>query len=186
MSAPTLASALTPALSRSREREQTARFPLSRLRERAGVRAVAAATLLLVLSTPAFAISSPAEMLPDRAMELRAEHVGHELRCLVCQNESIEESDADLARDLRKIIRQHVAAGQSNREIVAWMVARYGNFVRLRPPFDWATMALWGSPVIAVLVGGGAAFVGWRQRRRTGPPPLTDAEREKLAELLHS
>ncbi len=121
-------------------------------------------------------------MLPDHAQELRAEAIGQQLRCLVCQNESIEDSGADLARDLRHIVRQQVSAGHSNREIIAWMVARYGNFVRLRPPFEPFTLLLWMSPALALLAGFGAALLG-RRRAAAPPPPLTAAERSRLADL---
>lgn len=145
-----------------------------------------AAVLFAVLAAaPALAVSDPAELLPDRAQELRAEVLGHQLRCLVCQNESVEESNADLARDLRRIIRQRVVAGDSDQQVVEWMVARYGNFVRLRPPFNGATLLLWGAPAIAVLAGVAAAVIS-RRRRPAAPAPLTDAERQRLADLLKS
>jgi cytochrome c-type biogenesis protein CcmH len=130
--------------------------------------------VLLLLASPAFAVSDPAELLPDRAQEQRAEALGHQLRCLVCQNESVEESNADLARDLRRIIRQRVVAGDSDQQVIDWMVARYGNFVRLRPPFNAMTFVLWAAAVIA------------RRRRPAAPAPLTDAERQRLADLLKS
>jgi cytochrome c-type biogenesis protein CcmH len=141
------------------------------------------AALLLGPVPAALAISSPAEMLPDHAQELRAEAIGHQLRCLVCQNESIEESDADLARDLRHIIRTRVSAGDSNRQVIDWMVARYGNFVRLRPPFAFSTLLLWGAPVIALLIGTAAVLLG-RRRTAAPPPPLSAEERARLGELL--
>ena len=144
---------------------------------------VAAGLLCTLLAFPAFAVSDPAEMLPDRAQEHRAEALGHQLRCLVCQNESVEESNADLARDLRRIIRERVAAGDSDRQVMDWMVARYGNFVRLRPPFNAMTMVLWGAPGIALLAGLAAVLIGHR-RRPVAPAPLTDAERQRLADLL--
>jgi cytochrome c-type biogenesis protein CcmH len=87
----------------------------------------------------AWAISDPAEALPNPAAEARAVAIGRGLRCLVCQNESIEDSGADLARDLRAIVRQHVAAGETDRQVTEWVVARYGDFVRLRPPFNATT-----------------------------------------------
>jgi cytochrome c-type biogenesis protein CcmH len=139
----------------------------------------------LLLAAPAFAVSDPAELLPDRAQELRAEAIGHQLRCLVCQNESVEESNADLARDLRRIIRERVVAGDSDRQVMDWMVARYGDFVRLRPPFNALTLALWGAPAIALLAGASAAVLA-RRRRPAQPPPLTEAERRRLADLLKS
>ena len=146
---------------------------------------IRALLLLLLLSAPAHAISDPAERLADPAQEARAEAVGGQLRCLVCQNESIEDSGADLARDLRRIVRQRVAAGDDDAAIVAWMVARYGDFVRLQPPFRPLTWLLWGSPVLALLVGGGFA---WGARRRTAEAaaPLTGAEQARLRDLLGS
>jgi cytochrome c-type biogenesis protein CcmH len=141
------------------------------------------AALLLGPVPAALAVSSPAEMLPDRAQELRAETIGHQLRCLVCQNESVEDSEADLARDLRRIIRTRVTAGDSDQTVIDWMVARYGNFVRLRPPFDFSTLLLWGAPVIALLAGATAVLFG-RRRAAAPPPPLSAEERARLSELL--
>ncbi len=144
---------------------------------------VPAAVLVLgLMAGPAQALSDPAEMLHDPALEARAEQVGSQLRCLVCQNESIEDSGADLARDLRAIVRQRVAAGDSDRQVVAWMVARYGDFVRLRPPLDAATLLLWGSPFLALFAGLGAAWLA-RRRPAAGPAPLDEGEQARLAEL---
>jgi cytochrome c-type biogenesis protein CcmH len=141
--------------------------------------------LFLLLATPAFAVSNPAELLPDPAQESRAEAIGHTLRCLVCQNESVEESDADLARDLRRHIRERVVAGDTDSQITAWMVARYGDFVRLNPPFSAVTLLLWGSPVLAVGIGIGIAAAALARRRRPAPPaPLSRDEQARLTELL--
>jgi len=145
----------------------------------------AAVLCCFLFATPAFAVSDPAELLADPAQEQRAEALGHQLRCLVCQNESVEESNADLARDLRRIIRQRVVAGDSDQQVMDWMVARYGNFVRLRPPFNAMTLVLWGAPLIAVLAGLAAALIA-RRRRPAAPAPLSDAERQRLADLLKS
>jgi cytochrome c-type biogenesis protein CcmH len=141
------------------------------------------ALALLFVASPAFAISDPAEMLPNRAQELRAEAIGSQLRCLVCQNESIEESNADLARDLRRIVRSRVVAGDSDQQVINWVVARYGDFVRLRPPFRPLTYLLWFSPVLALAVGGSAVLIA-RRHRGAPPAPLSEAERDKLADLL--
>jgi cytochrome c-type biogenesis protein CcmH len=140
------------------------------------------AVLLLLLAGPAFAVSNPAEMMPDHAQEQRAEAIGHQLRCLVCQNESVEDSDADLARDLRHIIRTRVEAGDSDQQVIDWMVARYGDFVRLKPPFDAQTLVLWLAPGLALLVGIGAVLVS-RRRKQVPPAPLTSDERRRVAEL---
>jgi cytochrome c-type biogenesis protein CcmH len=141
--------------------------------------------LLFLLLAPAagLAVGSPSEMLPDTAQESRAEAIGSQLRCLVCQNESIEDSGADLARDLRHVVRVHVAQGESNRQIITWMVERYGNFIRLQPPFNAMTLLLWGMPLLALALGGMAAGFAWRTRR-VAPPPLTESEHRRLADLL--
>ena len=133
-------------------------------------------------TSPAWAISDPAEMLPDPAQETRAEAVGRQLRCLVCQNESIEDSNAALAKDLRQKVRAQIAAGASDAQAVDWVVARYGDFVRLRPPVNAVTALLWGSPILAVGVAFGAVALS-RRRRPAPPDPLTDAERSRLSEL---
>ena len=131
---------------------------------------------------PALAISDPREMLPDPVQEARAEQVGSQLRCLVCQNESIEDSNAELAHDLRAVVRQHVRAGDSDTQIMAWMVARYGNFVRLSPPLTLTTLLLWGTPVLALLVGAAAALIG-RRSATASVEPLSAAEKLRLDEL---
>ena len=146
-------------------------------------RAVWLLAVLMLSPVAAHAVSDPREMLPNPQQEKRAEQIGDQLRCLVCQNESIEQSDAGLARDLRRIIRQRVVAGDSNRQIVAWMVARYGDFVRLKPPFDAGTLLLWGAPVIALGAGTAAVLLA-RRRRPVAPSPLSDEERRQAAALL--
>jgi len=148
--------------------------------------AIVLALVLLAFGSvicPAYAISSPAELLADPKQEARAEAIGHQLRCLVCQNESVEESEADLARDLRGIIRARVAAGDSDNEIIAWMTARYGDFVRLKPPFNALTALLWAAPGLALLAGG-AIVVLARRRQSSPPPPLSEDERRRLSELF--
>ena len=123
-------------------------------------------------------------MLPDPQQEARAEAIGSQLRCLVCQNESIEDSGADLARDLRGVVRQRVAAGDSDDKVIAWMVARYGNFVRLKPPFTAGTALLWATPVLGLLIGGLAAWWGRRRALEIGvPAPLSADEQARLREL---
>ena len=149
----------------------------------ARARLISAGLLALFLVTgPAHAISDPAEMMRDPAQETRAEKIGSQLRCLVCQNESIEDSGADLAKDLRGIVRQRVAAGDSDNQVIAWMVARYGDFVRLRPPFNAVTALLWLSPILFVAFGAGMVMLG-RRSRVAQPTPLSDAERARVAEL---
>jgi len=139
--------------------------------------------VVAALAGPAWAVSDPGEMLANPVLERRAEAIGEQLRCLVCQNESVEQSDADLARDLRRIIRQRVVAGASNRQIIDWMTARYGDFIRLRPPVEARTLALWGAPIIALGVGGAVVLLACR-RRPSAPPPLSAAEQQRLMQLL--
>ena len=136
----------------------------------------------LIVSAPAMAISDPREMLADPVQEARAEQVGSQLRCLVCQNESIEDSNAELARDLRAVVRKRVAAGDTDPQIIDWMVARYGNFVRLSPPLTGATLLLWATPVLALFAGLGAVLLG-RRSPVASDKPLSDAEILRLDEL---
>ena len=140
------------------------------------------AVLGLLFAVTAHAVSDPAEMLPDPKQEARAEAIGDQLRCVQCQNELIEDSNAPIALDLRAIVRQHVKAGESNDAIIGWVVQRYGSFVRLRPPFTPTTALLWATPVLGLLVGGTAAWLG-RRRMAASPAPLTPAEQAKLREL---
>jgi cytochrome c-type biogenesis protein CcmH len=139
----------------------------------------------MLLASQAWAIGDPSEALPDPAQEARAVQIGRQLRCLVCQNESIEESGADLARDLRKIVRTHVAAGESEAQITAWLVARYGNFVRLRPPVNAGTLLLWASPLVFLLIGGATVFA-MRRGPTSAPAPLSLDEKKRLQRLMDS
>ena len=138
--------------------------------------------LLCVLAGPARAVSNPAEMLADPAQEARARALGQQLRCLVCQNNSVEESEADFARDLRRVIRERVTAGDDDAQVMAWMTARYGEFVRLYPALSAQTALLWASPVLALAMGAGAVLLG-RRRRQAAPAPLSDAERAAVEKL---
>ncbi|WP_174504048.1 cytochrome c-type biogenesis protein [Acidiphilium sp. C61] len=117
------------------------------------------------------------------AQEERAEAIGNKLRCLVCQNETVENSRAGLAKQFRTIIRHRVAAGDSNRQIIAFMVKRYGIYVLLKPPFRPETWLLWLSPGIAAIIGLAVLLVA-RRRRRATPPPLSPEETDRLKELL--
>lgn len=143
--------------------------------------------LILALQTVSALAFENDRPLDDPAAEARAVALAKELRCLVCQNQSIMESDAELARDLRQIVRERVAAGDTDVEIKDYVVERYGDFVLLRPPFKPKTWLLWFGPPL--LVGG--AFVGlvmfWRRRTSAAPAapaPLSDAERARLDRLL--
>jgi cytochrome c-type biogenesis protein CcmH len=140
----------------------------------------------LVWGGQALAVSDPREMLHDRTLELRAEAIGAQLRCVVCQNESIEASGADMARDLRHIVREQVAAGATDRQVLDWMVARYGDFIRLRPPFDRMTAFLWFAPIIALAFGFTLLLVIFRRRGPLPGVPLTEDEYKRLIKLVGS
>ncbi len=147
-------------------------------------RVALAAAFLLVLAAPAFAVD-PAEMLKDPRLEQRAEKLGAGLRCMVCQSESIEESNADLARDIRVIVRQRILAGDSNDQIRTYLVSRYGDYVLLDPPFQLRTVVLWVGPFALLLAAAAAGFVVLRRRAAGTPPPsLTPDEKRRLDALL--
>ena len=138
---------------------------------------------LLLLVTPALAVE-PAERLPDPAMESRARSISAELRCLVCQNESIDDSHADLAHDIRVLVRERLTAGDTDTQTVQAVVRRYGDFVLLRPPVKPATWLLWFGPLALLVVGLAGTVVWLRRRPVTATPPLTAAERADLDRLL--
>jgi cytochrome c-type biogenesis protein CcmH len=142
--------------------------------------------LLLLSAMPLFAVESK-EMLADPALEARARNLSKELRCMVCQNQSIDDSEAPLAHDLRVLVRERLKVGDSDAQVVNFLVARYGEFVLLRPPLAWHTAALWGLPPAALLIGIAAIVVVVRRRRRAPSPQpsnLTAAEENRLSELL--
>lgn len=141
--------------------------------------------LSLVLAGPARAALAPDELLPDPALEQRAEAVDRTLRCVVCQNESIHDSPAPLAHDWRHLVRERIQAGDTDDAIRAFMVQRYGDFVLMNPPVRPTTWALWfGPPAILLLAAGGIML---RRRRTTAPPaPLSADERRRVDELLQS
>ena len=140
------------------------------------------ALLLLGVASTARAVN-PDEMLKDPALETRAEQVGRELRCLVCQGESIEESNADLAHDLRRIVRERIAAGDSDHQAMDFLRARYGDFVLLNPPFKPSTWVLWLAPPVILALGGILAFAVLRRRKIVDTAPLSDAERQAVEAL---
>jgi cytochrome c-type biogenesis protein CcmH len=124
-------------------------------------------------------------MLADPGLEARAREVGRDLRCLVCRNQSIDDSDADLAHDLRVLVRERIMAGDSNDQVIGFVRARYGDFVLLRPPFEVGTALLWGGPLLVLLLGGLAIRRFYRARAGTPPPPpLSAEERQRLAAAL--
>ncbi|WP_337188794.1 cytochrome c-type biogenesis protein [Phenylobacterium sp.] len=128
------------------------------------------------------AASDPAERLPDPAQEARAREIFREVRCLVCQNESIDDSDAELARDLRMIVREQVKAGRSEGEIKRFLTDRYGEFVLLAPSFSAGNLVLWIGPFLVVLAG--AALLLKRLRARAPEPELDAEEAERLDRLM--
>jgi cytochrome c-type biogenesis protein CcmH len=129
----------------------------------------------------------PGERLADPALEARARAISGELRCLVCQNESIDDSNADLAHDIRMLVRQRLTAGESDAQVVQSVVDRYGPFVLLKPPVEPATYALWFGPPIVLALGlaGSIAWIIQRRRQQTDTlPALSPEERARLDELL--
>ncbi|WP_119418382.1 cytochrome c-type biogenesis protein [Desertibaculum subflavum] len=142
---------------------------------------------LLLLAAPAFAIGVD-EPLPDPAQELRAREIAKSLRCLVCQNQSIEDSNAPLAKDLRRIVRERIEAGDSDAKVQDYVVARYGDWVLLKPPFNARTAALWIGPFALLGLAGIGVAVYYRRlataAKAEAPPPLTAEERARLDRLV--
>ncbi|MBB3446621.1 cytochrome c-type biogenesis protein [Rhizobium sp. BK379] len=139
---------------------------------------------LILAAAPAFAVN-PDEMLSDPALEARARTLSAELRCMVCQNQSIDDSNADLAKDLRLLVRERITDGDSDEQVLNYIVSRYGEFVLLKPRFSLRTLLLWGAPVLLILAGGISLIVF--ARKRAGKPTgskLTAEEQARLAELL--
>jgi cytochrome c-type biogenesis protein CcmH len=139
---------------------------------------------LLLMAAPAFAVN-PDEVLADPALEARARALSAELRCMVCQNQSIDDSNADLAKDLRLLVRERITDGDSDEAVLNYIVSRYGEFVLLKPRVSMKTVLLWGAPVLLVLAGGLSLLVF--ARKRAGKPTgskLTAGEQARLSELL--
>ena len=148
--------------------------------------AILVATALSAVIWPAtvFAVE-PNEMLPDPALEARARALSQGLRCLVCQNESIDDSGAPLAHDIRVLVRERIKAGDTDQQVIDFLVARYGEFVLLKPPLSWHTAALWGLPPGLLLIGIVVMVV--MARRRAEVPAtgaLTPAEEARVEQLL--
>lgn len=142
-----------------------------------------AALAALLLAAPAAAVM-PDEMLADPAEERRARTISKDLRCVVCQNQSIDDSDAPLAKDLRLLVREQITLGKTDAQVRDYVVARYGNFVLLKPPVEGDTLLLWVGP-FAVLILGGIGVLLWQRRRpaSAADTPLSDVERAELDRL---
>ena len=143
--------------------------------------------IALTYAAPLFAVQ-PGEVLSDPVLEARARALSKELRCMVCQNESIDDSDADLAHDLRVLVRERLKAGDSDKEVLDFLVSRYGEFVLLRPRLSWRTAALWGLPPVVLIFGVVMLIAAARRRDGTpagdAPANLTPAEEARVAKLL--
>jgi cytochrome c-type biogenesis protein CcmH len=150
------------------------------------VRGAILSLVLILLTAPAFAVE-PKEMLDDPKLEQRARELSAEIRCLVCQNQSIDESNAGLAEDMRLLIRERIKAGDSDAEIKDYLTARYGDFVLLKPPMKPETYILWYAPAVLVVLGAFGVGVYFRRRRRGGGSAndhLSAAEQQRLRKIL--
>jgi cytochrome c-type biogenesis protein CcmH len=141
-----------------------------------------ALSLVFALILPVMAVQ-PDEVLSDPALEARARALSLQLRCMVCQNQSIDDSDAPLARDLRILVRERLKAGDSDSQIREFLVARYGQFVLLAPEKNARTALLWLAPLIVLFAGGLVLLRFFRKPRTSGAKPLTAAEKKRLKEL---
>ncbi len=149
------------------------------------MKALVLAAVIAFASSAALAID-PSEKLDDPVLEARARAISKGLRCLVCQNQSIDNSDAELAKDLRRLVRERLVAGDSDAAVNDYVVARYGDFVLLKPPFKAKTFVLWFGPAVILLLAGAGAFAYVRRQARQPEiaVPLSEAERRRLDDLL--
>jgi cytochrome c-type biogenesis protein CcmH len=150
-------------------------------------RMIATIFALALLGLPAAYAVQPDEIMADPAKEARARELSRELRCMVCQNQSIDDSEAPLARDLRLLVRERIAAGDSNSAVIDFLVARYGEFVLLKPRFERQTLLLWLLTPLVLIAGGLVLWLQTRRRSERGgdaSPPLTPDEEERLAALM--
>ena len=146
------------------------------------------AIFVLLHAAPSSAVQ-PDEILPDAGLEQRARHLSRELRCMVCQNQSIDDSDAPLARDLRLLVRERLNAGDSDQQVLDFLTARYGDFVLLNPPLNWRTALLWALPTGFLFIGGIVLLATLRRRPSTSDQqsqqaPLTQEEEAQITTLL--
>ncbi len=151
------------------------------------MRSLALFALLIALTAASVAHAvAPGEILKDPALEARARHLSGELRCMVCQNQSIDDSEAPLAQDLRLLVRERLTKGDSDQQVLNFLVSRYGEFILLRPPVELHTLLLWGLPPAVLLSGVFALFVMARRRKAISlePAALSHNERLRLASLV--
>ena len=149
-------------------------------------RPAAIALVLSVLASSGSLAVQPEEMLKDPKLEARARELSRELRCMVCQNQSIDESEAPLARDLRLLVRERLTNGDTDQQVLDFLVTRYGEFVLLKPPLESRTLILWALPPVALLAGAAGLFFAVRRRRTIQPEPatLSNEEQRKLSTLV--
>jgi cytochrome c-type biogenesis protein CcmH len=151
------------------------------------MRRFAAIALLLAAITPGSSLAvQPDEMLKDPNLEARARELSRELRCMVCQNQSIDDSEAPLARDLRLLVRERLTKGDTDQQVLDFLVARYGEFVLLKPPLEGRTIILWTLPPLALLAGAIGLFFAGRRRRlgQLEPVTLSNEEQRRLSTLV--
>ncbi|WP_266019765.1 cytochrome c-type biogenesis protein [Brucella intermedia] len=155
------------------------------MKKRSAFAALLLGAALAFQGTAALAVN-PDEVLSDPVLEKRARAISGELRCMVCQNESIDDSNAELARDLRILVRDRLKEGDSDEQVMDFIVDRYGEFVLLKPRLSARTIVLWGFPVVILLIGAVALVFAFRGRKRAGeaPKPLTESEKAELSRLL--
>jgi len=141
--------------------------------------------MLVTISSSSLAVQ-PEEMLKDPKLEARARELSRELRCMVCQNQSIDESEAPLARDLRLLVRERLTKGDTNQQVLDFLVSRYGEFVLLKPPLESRTLILWALPPTALLAGAIGLFFAMRRRRTDGleAATLSNEEQRRLSTLV--
>ncbi len=141
--------------------------------------------LAAAASMPGFAVE-PSEILEDSALEARARSISKGLRCVVCQNQSIDDSDAELARDLRVLVRERLVKGDSDQQVVDYIASRYGDFVLLKPPFKKTTYVLWLGPVVIAIFAFIAVFFFYRRKKaeETAPPAFSSEEQKRLDKLM--
>jgi cytochrome c-type biogenesis protein CcmH len=153
------------------------------------MRAFASIALLMALLAPSIAFAvAPDEMLKDPILEARARDLSRELRCMVCQNQSIDDSEAPLAKDLRLLVRERLTKGDSDKQVLDFLVARYGEFVLLKPPFERNTLLLWGLTPLTLIAGlTGLIFAARRRKMGVGQPaPLSQDEQQRVAALVEA